>query len=58
MFGKETGDITNDAKITMAGQLETALEQMSDGSMDYLAENKSKHNSDVSKIKRTKITHK
>jgi len=54
MFGKETGTNTSDAKIIPAGSIPTADEQMSNGSMDYLAKNKSKAEKDVSKIKRTK----
>ena len=56
MFGKETGTNTSDAKITPAGSIPVAGEQMSNGSMDYLEKNKSKAGSDVNKVKRTKVT--
>jgi hypothetical protein len=55
MFGKETGTHTTDAKITPAGSIPVAGEQMSNGSMDYKEKNMAKATSDVSKIKRTKV---
>lgn len=50
---KATGEQTSDAMIAKAGELPYAGEQMSNGSMDYLAKNADLQRSDVSKVKRT-----
>lgn len=47
------GEKASTAKITSAPARGSALEQMSDGSMNYLKHEDSKYASDVKKLKRT-----
>ena len=55
MFKKETGDKVSTASIKPAGATPVAGSQMSNGSMDYLSKNMSQAQSDVAKVKRTKV---
>ncbi len=55
MFKKETGEITNDARIHSMEDYTTAGETMSDGSMDYLAKSNKQREHDVRKIKKHEI---